>query len=88
MAFGTPVGEDQNSLTAGERGPILIRDVHLLEKIGHFNRKRIPERVAHTKGAGVDGYFEVIRDTEIKPLWVKKGWGADESQGCKYSYWR
>jgi catalase len=61
-AFGIPVGDDQNSLTAGERGPVLIQDVHLLEKLGHFDRERIPERVVHAKGAGAHGYFEVTAD--------------------------
>jgi len=61
-AFGIPVAEDQNSLTAGERGPVLIQDVHLLEKLSHFDRERIPERVVHAKGAGAYGYFEVTAD--------------------------
>jgi len=61
-AFGIPVGDDQNSLTAGERGPVLMQDVHLLEKLGHFDRERIPERVVHAKGAGAGGYFEVTSD--------------------------
>lgn len=61
-AFGIPVGDDQNSLTAGERGPVLMQDVHLLEKLGHFDRERIPERVVHAKGAGAYGYFEVTAD--------------------------
>ncbi|MBN1678529.1 MAG: catalase [Candidatus Thermoplasmatota archaeon] len=61
-AFGMPVGDDQNSETAGPRGPVLIQDVHLLEKLGHFDRERIPERVVHAKGAGAYGYFEVTAD--------------------------
>lgn len=61
-AFGIPVGDDQNSLTAGPRGPVLMQDVHLLEKLGHFDRERIPERVVHAKGAGAYGYFEVTAD--------------------------
>jgi catalase len=61
-AFGIPVADDQNSLTAGERGPVLMQDVHLLEKLGHFDRERIPERVVHAKGAGAGGYFEVTAD--------------------------
>lgn len=61
-AFGIPVGDDQHSLTAGERGPVLMQDVHLLEKLGHFDRERIPERVVHAKGAGAGGYFEVTAD--------------------------
>jgi len=61
-AFGIPVANDQNSLTAGERGPVLMQDVHLLEKLAHFDRERIPERVVHAKGAGAGGYFEVTAD--------------------------
>ena len=61
-AFGAPVGDEQNSLTAGNRGPILMQDVHLLEKLAHFDRERIPERVVHAKGAGAGGYFEVTAD--------------------------
>jgi len=61
-AFGIPVGDDQNSQTAGERGPILMQDVHLMEKLTHFDRERIPERVVHAKGAGAGGYFEVTAD--------------------------
>lgn len=61
-AFGIPVGDDQNSLTAGERGPVLMQDIHLIEKLAHFDRERIPERVVHAKGAGAHGYFEVTAD--------------------------
>jgi catalase len=60
--FGKPVDDDQNSLTAGPEGPVLLQDVHLLEKLGHFDRERIPERVVHAKGAGAYGYFEVTED--------------------------
>ncbi|NOQ20944.1 MAG: catalase, partial [Desulfobacterales bacterium] len=56
-AFGIPVSDDLNSKTAGERGPVLMQDVHLLEKLAHFDRERIPERVVHAKGAGAGGYF-------------------------------
>lgn len=61
-AWGSPVADDQNSITAGERGPILMQDVHVLQKLAHFNRERIPERVVHAKGAGAHGYFEVTAD--------------------------
>ncbi len=61
-AFGIPVDDDQNSLTAGKRGPVLMQDVHLLEKLAHFDRERIPERVVHAKGAGAHGYFETTAD--------------------------
>ncbi|MFJ5712912.1 catalase KatA [Neobacillus sp. NPDC093127] len=59
---GAPVGDNQNSMTAGMRGPTLIQDVHLIEKLAHFNRERVPERVVHAKGAGAHGYFEVTND--------------------------
>lgn len=61
-SWGAPVGDNQNSMTAGDRGPTLLQDVHLLEKLAHFNRERVPERVVHAKGAGAHGYFEVTQD--------------------------
>ena len=60
--FGKTVDDDQNSMTAGDKGPVLMQDVHLLEKLAHFNRERIPERIVHAKGAGAGGYFEVSKD--------------------------
>jgi catalase len=54
---GTPVGDNQNSRTAGVRGPALLEDYHLLEKLAHFDRERIPERVVHARGAGAHGVF-------------------------------
>ncbi|MFT4079202.1 catalase [Rhodomicrobium sp.] len=59
---GAPVPDNQNSLTAGERGPVLLQDVHLLEKLAHQNRERIPERVVHAKGWGAHGTFTVTND--------------------------
>ncbi|MER2063876.1 MAG: catalase [Alkalibacterium sp.] len=56
---GTPVGDNQNSITAGSHGPVLIQDIHLIEKLAHFNRERVPERVVHAKGAGAHGRFTV-----------------------------
>lgn len=61
-ADGIPVGDNQNSLTAGPRGPILLQDFHLIEKLAHFNRERIPERVVHAKGAAAFGTFTVTHD--------------------------
>jgi len=61
-AFGRPVENNQNSLTAGPRGPILMQDYHLIEKMAHFNRERIPERVVHAKGYGAHGTFTVTKD--------------------------
>lgn len=59
---GIPVGDNQNSLTAGPRGPILVQDWPLFEKHAHFNRERIPERVVHAKGSGAYGTFTVTGD--------------------------
>ena len=61
-AFGRPVENNQNSLTAGQRGPILMQDYHLIEKMAHFNRERVPERVVHAKGYGGYGTFTVTKD--------------------------
>ncbi len=58
---GVPVSDNQNSLTIGQRGPVLLQDVHLIEKLAHFNRERIPERVVHARGAGAHGYFQVYK---------------------------
>jgi catalase len=56
-ASGRPVGDNQNSLTVGPRGPVVFEDYQLFEKMAHFNRERIPERVVHAKGSGAFGYF-------------------------------
>ena len=61
-AGGAPVVDNQNSITAGEKGPVLMQDVHLLEKLATFARERIPERVVHAKGAGAYGTFTVTED--------------------------
>jgi catalase len=61
-AAGIPVGDNQNSLTAGPRGPLLVQDWQLFEKHAHFNRERIPERVVHAKGSGAYGTLTVTRD--------------------------
>lgn len=54
---GRPIGDNQNSLTVGPRGPIIFEDFLLFEKMAHFNRERIPERVVHAKGSGAYGHF-------------------------------
>ncbi len=61
-AAGAPVGDNQNSLTAGPRGPVLMQDFFLMEKMAHFNRERVPERVVHAKGSGAHGTFTVTQD--------------------------
>ncbi len=55
---GMPIADDQNSLKAGARGPTLLEDFILREKIFHFDHERIPERVVHARGIGAHGYFE------------------------------
>ncbi|WP_339205442.1 catalase [Paenibacillus sp. FSL K6-3182] len=71
---GTPVGDNQNSRTAGQRGPTLIEDYHLLEKLAHFDRERIPERVVHARGAGAHGVFrtEVSMKDHTKALFMQE----------------
>lgn len=61
-AAGAPVPDNQNSITAGPRGPVLMTDHVLFEKMAHFNRERNPERVVHAKGAGAFGTFTVKGD--------------------------
>src|SRR5438874_449807 len=59
---GSPVADNQNSLTAGSRGPTLVADHHLLEKLAHLNRERIPERVVGALGATAFGTFKPAED--------------------------
>jgi len=61
-AAGAPVPDNQNSMTAGPRGPVLLQDVWLLEKLAHFDREVIPERRMHAKGSGAYGTFTVTHD--------------------------
>ena len=61
-AFGAPVVDNQNSMTAGPRGPLLMQDVWLLEKLANLNRENIPERRMHAKGSGAFGSFTVTKD--------------------------
>jgi len=75
-AAGIPVDDNQTSLTAGQRGPTLLQDHYLLEKLAHFNRERIPERVVHAKAAGAHGILTITNDiskyTKAK-LFANKG---------------
>ncbi|HPI16350.1 MAG TPA: catalase, partial [Mesotoga sp.] len=59
---GAPVVDNQNSMTAGPRGPMLLQDVWFLEKLAHFDREVIPERRMHAKGSGAYGVFTVTHD--------------------------
>src|ERR1700744_3664196 len=81
---GLPINDDQNSLKAGDRGPTLLEDFILREKITHFDHERIPERVVHARGSGAHGVFKVykplaeytkagfLNDTEVEtPVFVR-----------------
>lgn len=59
---GNPVADNQNSLTAGPRGPVLMADHQLIERMAHFNRERVPERVVHAKGAAAHGTLTITND--------------------------
>lgn len=61
-AFGAPVADNEDILTVGPRGPVLLQDVWYLEKMSHFNREVIPERRMHAKGSGAFGTFTVTHD--------------------------
>lgn len=73
---GAPVGDNQNSQTAGEAGPVTLQDAHLQEKLARFDRERIPERVVHARGAGAFGEFISSgngTDLTVAQLFSKKG---------------
>ncbi|RAZ25530.1 catalase [Campylobacter hyointestinalis] len=61
-ASGNPIADNQNSLTAGARGPVLLQDYQLIEKLAFQNRERIPERTVHAKGSGAYGELEITED--------------------------
>jgi catalase len=68
---GIPAASDEHSLTVGPDGPVLLQDHYLIQKMAHFNRERVPERVVHAKGGGAHGFFEA---------------GADAQQWCHASF--
>src|ERR1700758_1952096 len=65
---GSPVGDNQNSQTAGPEGPTLLQDSNLIEKLQRFDRERIPERVVHARGTGAFGDF--VSTADISDLTV------------------
>jgi catalase len=65
---GHPVPDNQNTRTVGPRGPMTMENYHFLEKMSHFDRERIPERVVHARGAGAHGYFEAYGTVGDKPI--------------------
>lgn len=72
---GAPVSDNQNSLTVGERGPLLIQDYQLLEKLARQNRERVPERTVHAKGSGAYGVLKITHDISkyTKAHFLQKG---------------
>jgi catalase len=67
---GHPIADNQHNRTVGERGPTTLENYHFLEKIAHFDRERIPERVVHARGAGAHGYFEAYGTIGTEPAAV------------------
>lgn len=65
---GHPITDNQNIRTIGDRGPSTLENYHFLEKISHFDRERIPERVVHARGAGAHGYFEAYGKAGDEPV--------------------
>jgi len=65
---GHPISDNQNVRTVGNRGPTTLENYHFLEKITHFDRERIPERVVHARGAGAHGYFEAYGKVGDEPI--------------------
>ena len=65
---GHPVVDNKNNRTVGDRGPTVLENYHFLEKISHFDRERIPERVVHARGAGAHGYFETYGAVGDEPV--------------------
>lgn len=65
---GHPVTNNQNIRTVGDRGPAMLENYDFIEKISHFDRERIPERVVHARGAGAHGYFEAYGKVGDEPI--------------------
>lgn len=63
-SFGRPIPNDSSSLTVGADGPVLLEDIHFIDKVSHFDRERIPERVVHAKGTGAFGNFVAYESME------------------------
>lgn len=76
-AQGLPINDNQDSLKAGRRGPVLGEDHVLRDKITHFDHERIPERVVHARGSGAHGFFQVYRSLA---KWTKAGFLNDPAR--------
>jgi len=73
---GTPVGDNQNSKCAGEEGPVLLEDIHLIEKLASFDRERTPERVVHEWNRG-DGTDVCSHDSALHVVQLLRKYSAD-----------
>jgi catalase len=84
---GNPVADNQNSLSAGPRGPLLLQDYQLIEKLAHQNRERIPERPVHAKGWGAHGTLSISGDiskyTKAKVLQRRHASDPAFLDGCR-----
>jgi catalase len=77
---GVVFSDDQNSLRAGERGPLLVEDFAFREKIFHFDHERIPERVVHARGFGAHGYFETLESlSDITRVRQLRLWSREQT---------
>ena len=83
---GNPIADNQNALSAGARGPLLMQDYQLIEKLAHQNRERIPERVVHAKGWGAFGTFTVTHDiTQYTRASIFSQVGKQTDMVCRFS---
>ena len=67
-ATGSPVADDNNSISVGERGPLTFDNHYTFEKLAHFNRERIPERVVHARGTGAYGTFTLTHSLKDRTI--------------------
>src|SRR3954465_11340634 len=65
---GHPIMDNQNLRTVGNRGPAMLENYQFLEKMSHFDRERVPERVVHSRGTGAHGYFEAYGTVGNEPV--------------------
>ena len=82
---GAPIADNQNSQTAGPRGPVLLQDYQLIEKLAHQNRERIPERVVHAKGWGAYGTLKITGDISRYTIAKVLQPGAETSMIARFS---
>ncbi len=83
---GCPIADNQNSKSAGPRGPLVMEDYQLFEKLAHQNRERIPERVVHAKGVGAHGTFIVTNDiTQYSKARIFSEVGKETPMICRFS---